>query len=281
MDRFLVIEQLSSDPRKEIKSIYLINFKTLEYIRMLSKNTVKFIKSLHQKKFRIQENHFFVEGEKSVIEVLNSDFEVSLLLVTDSFYQIHLNTLQNYKGELIQVTQHQLEAIGQYQSNDSALAVVKMKSNSYFDLPFGKLAIALDDVRDPGNLGTIIRIADWYGIHHLVFSVQTADFYNPKVIQASMGSFTRVNFFYDNLTDVFDKWKVPVYGAFLDGLSIHTLENPAPGVILMGNESKGISPELESKVTQKITIPGFGKAESLNVAIATAIMTDNFKRLIP
>jgi TrmH family RNA methyltransferase len=258
-----------------------MNFKTLDYIQMLSKNTVKFIKSLHQKKFRNQENHFFVEGEKSVLEVLSSDFEVSLLLVTDLFCQSHLESIQKYKGELIQVTQNQLEGLGQYQSNDSALAVVKMKSNSYFDLPLGQMAIALDDVRDPGNLGTIIRIADWYGIHHLVFSPQTAEFYNPKVIQASMGSFTRVNFFYDNLIDVFDKWKVPIYGAFLDGLSIHTLENPAPGVILMGNESKGISPELEVKVTQKVTIPGFGKAESLNVAIATAILTDNFKRLIP
>lgn len=247
---------------------------------MLSKNTVKFIKSLHLKKIRNQENHFFVEGDKSVCEVINSDFHVSLLLVTEKFYNNQTDILQKYRGEIIQVSQNQLEELGQYQSNDSALAVVKMKSNTYFDLPPGVMAIALDDVRDPGNLGTIIRIADWYGINHLVFSPKTAEFYNPKVIQSSMGSFTRVNFFYEDLAHVFDRWKVPVYGAFLSGMSIHTISKPVAGVILMGNESNGISAELETKVTQKLTIPSFGKAESLNVSIATAIFLDNFKRLL-
>ena len=251
-----------------------------ESIRMLSKNTVKFIKSLHQKKFRNEENQFFVEGEKSVLEVLNSDFLVKLLLATKSFLNKHSSILQKYKGELVEITQIQLESLGQYQSNDSAIAIVEMKSISWFDVPKGEMAIALDDVRDPGNLGTIIRIADWYGIRHLVFSPQTAEFYNPKVIQASMGSFTRVQFFYEDLSTVFDRWKVPVYGAFLDGKNLHTLDKPLPGVILMGNESKGISPELEKIVTQKVTIPGFGQAESLNVAIATAILCDNFKRMI-
>lgn len=226
------------------------------------------------------ENQFFVEGEKSVLEVLNSDFLVKLLLVTKPFLEQHASILRKYKGELIEVDQKQLESLGQYQSNDSAIAVVEMKPNSWFDLPTGELAIALDDIRDPGNLGTIIRIADWYGIKHLVFSPQTAEFYNPKVIQASMGSFTRVHFFYEDLSSVFDRWKVPVYGAFLEGKNLHSFEKPAPGVILMGNESKGISPELEKKVTQKVTIPGFGQAESLNVAIATAILCDNFKRMI-
>lgn len=247
---------------------------------MLSKNTVKFIKSLHLKKFRNQENHFFVEGEKSVCEVIKSDFQVAILLVTDIFCNNHANILQNYSGDIIQVTQNQLEGLGQYQSNDSALAVVRMKSNSYFDLPAGAMAIALDDVRDPGNLGTIIRIADWYGINHLVFSPQTAEFYNPKVIQSSMGSFTRVNFFYEELNQVFDRWKVPVYGAFLTGQPIHTLSKPVAGVILMGNESNGISAECEMKVSQKLTIPRFGEAESLNVSVATAILADNFKRLL-
>ena len=179
------------------------------------------------------------------------------------------------------MTQNQLEGLGQYQSNDSALAVVKMKSNERFNFPTGKLVIGLDDVRDPGNLGTIIRIADWYGISHLVFSSQTADFYNPKVIQASMGSFTRVNFFYGELGEIFSKWEVPIYGAFLDGINIHQMNSIQPGVILMGNESKGISSTLENFVSQKVTIPTFGSAESLNVAIATAIICDNFKRLLP
>ncbi|HSF54103.1 MAG TPA: RNA methyltransferase [Algoriphagus sp.] len=247
---------------------------------MLSKNTVKFIKSLHQKKYRSECGQFFVEGEKSVLEVLQSDFLVDLLLVTESFEKRNFRILNSFQGEVIRVTQNQLEQLGQFQSNDSALAVVQMKPNTAFTPENDELIIALDDVRDPGNLGTIIRIADWYGIQKLVFSPQTAEFYNPKVIQATMGSFTRVKFFYEDLDTVFDKWKLPVYGAFLGGENIHKLPKPAPGILLMGNESKGISPEMEKRVTQKVTIPGFGQAESLNVAIATAILCDNFKRLM-
>lgn len=251
-----------------------------ESIRMLSKNTVKFIKSLHQKKFRTQEQQFFVEGEKSVLEVLDSDFEVELLVATDTFLNPHLKLIKSKKVQHILASQKQLESLGQYQSNDSAIAIVRMKANQSFDIGKEELVIALDDVRDPGNLGTIIRIADWYGINKIVLSPQSADFYNPKVIQASMGSFTRVEFFYEELSVVFDRWKKPVYGAYLNGKNIHTLSKVEPGIILMGNESKGISDELESYVTDKMTIPGFGQAESLNVAIATAILCDNFKRLI-
>ncbi|MEB2775180.1 RNA methyltransferase [Algoriphagus sp. D3-2-R+10] len=246
---------------------------------MLSKNTVKFIKSLHQKKFRNQEQKFFVEGEKSVLEVLTSDFRVELLVATESFSEKNRTLINDSNAQVILATQNQLENLGQYQSNDSALAVIHMKSNSPFDFPDGNFVIALDDVRDPGNLGTIIRIADWYGIKNLVFSTQTADFYNPKVIQSSMGSFTRINFFYADLKDVFQQWDVPVYGAFLDGESVHEIKKISSGVILMGNESNGISCDLEKVVTNKVTIPGFGQAESLNVAIATAILCDNFKRL--
>jgi TrmH family RNA methyltransferase len=247
---------------------------------MLSKNTVKFIKSLHQKKYRVAEGLFFVEGEKSVVEALKSDFLVDLLLVTENFEGRNSAILKAYKGELIRVTQGQLEQLGQYQSNDSALAVVRMKPNTSFVPSNHELIIALDDVRDPGNLGTIIRIADWYGIKKMVLSPQTAEFYNPKVIQATMGSFTRIQFFYENLDVVFSKWKLPVYGAFLEGDNVHELAKIEPGVILMGNESKGISPEIEKWVSKKVTIPGFGQAESLNVAIATAILCDNFKRLL-
>jgi TrmH family RNA methyltransferase len=247
---------------------------------MLSKNTVKFIKSLHQKKYRIESGRFFVEGEKSVLEVLQSDFVVDTLVVTEGFESRHAKILASFKGQLIPATQHQLEDLGQFQSNDSALAVVQMKNNAPF-VPEGEsLILALDDVRDPGNLGTIIRLADWYGINKLVFSVQTAEFYNPKVIQSTMGSFTRVKFFYADLTTVFEQWKLPVYGAFLGGQSIHELQNPSPGILLMGNESKGISRSLEPYVSKRVTIPGFGHAESLNVAIATAILCDNFKRLM-
>jgi len=247
---------------------------------MLSKNTVKFIKSLHQKKYRTESGQFFVEGEKSVLEVLDSDFSVEMLLMTDSFEQKNFQKLKSFRGEKFLVTKGQLEQVGQYQSNDSALAVVAMKPNASFVPQKDELVIALDDVRDPGNLGTIIRIADWYGIKKLVFSPQTAEFYNPKVIQATMGSFTRVQFYYEDLGKVFSDWKLPIYGAFLGGENVHELKEIKPGVILMGNESNGISPQIGQLVTQRVTIPGFGQAESLNVAIATAILCDNFKRLL-
>lgn len=247
---------------------------------MLSKNTVKFIKSLHQKKYRSESGKFFVEGNKSVLEVLQSDFLVDLLLVTSSFEEKNFKLLKSFEGEVITVTQNQLEQVGQYQSNDSALAVVQMNANTSFEPEIDELILGLDDIRDPGNLGTIIRVADWYGIKKLVFSPQTAEFYNPKVIQATMGSFTRVQFFYEELGEVFNRWNLPIYGAFLGGENIHQMGKPAPGVLLMGNEAKGISPEMEKIVTKKITIPGFGNAESLNVAIATAILCDNFKRLM-
>ena len=247
---------------------------------MLSKNTVKFIKSLHQKKYRLESGKFFVEGEKSVVEVLQSSFTVDLLLVTQEFAAKHATLLSGKAFEVLFVTPNQLEQLGQYQSNDAALAVVQMKSNQAFLPEKGELILALDEVRDPGNLGTIIRIADWYGIKKLIFSSHTAEFYNPKVIQSSMGSFTRVQFYYGDLAQAFQEWKLPVYGAFLEGESIHELTNPTPGVLLLGNESQGISKEVEKWVSSKITIPSFGKAESLNVAIATAIFCDNFKRLV-
>ena len=247
---------------------------------MLSKNTVKFIKSLHQKKYRIEAGKFFVEGEKSVVEVLQSSFTVDLLLVTQEFATKHAALLSGKAFEVLFVTPNQLEQLGQYQSNDAALAVVQMKANQAFLPEKGELILALDEVRDPGNLGTIIRIADWYGIKKLIFSTHTAEFYNPKVIQSSMGSFTRVQFYYGDLAKAFQEWKLPVYGAFLEGESIHELTNPTPGVLLLGNESQGISKEVEKWVSSKITIPSFGKAESLNVAIATAIFCDNFKRLV-
>src|SRR5690606_15106813 len=132
--------------------------------------------------------------------------------------------------------------------------------------------------RDPGNLGTIIRIADWYGIKKLIFSEETADIYNPKVLNASMGSFTRISFFYTDLEEYLRGIPFPVYGAFLEGENLHRKNFKPEGIILMGNESNGISGKLASLVTDKLTIPPFGQAESLNVAVATAVICDNFRR---
>lgn len=245
---------------------------------MLSKNTLKFIKSLQQKKFRKEEQSFFVEGSKNVTELLLSDFEVSHVLCTQQFGNEHTKLLEGLNAAVFEVSQSTLESVGSFQSNDAALAVAKSKPNTPISLSLEEWAIALDDVKDPGNLGTIIRIADWYGIQKLFLSDESAEFYNPKVLHASMGSFTRVKIFYTDLHSVLKKMELPVYGAFLNGESIYETKFGSGGIILMGNESNGISKELELLVSRKITIPRFGHAESLNVAVATAIICDNIKR---
>ena len=155
---------------------------------MLSKNTVKFIKSLHQKKYRFESGKFFVEGEKSVVEVLQSDFLVDLLLVTEDFAGKHASLLRAFQGEVLVVTAGQLEQVGQYQSNDAALAVVQMKPNTSFTPGAGELILALDEVRDPGNLGTIIRIADWYGI-------KKNDFFITRFTYQSVSNYISSNSF--------------------------------------------------------------------------------------
>lgn len=245
---------------------------------MLSKNTLKFIKSLQQKKFRKQEHAFFVEGSKNVTELLDSDFEITHILYTEKFADDNPHALKRFKGESFLVTQNVLQSAGSFQTNDSALAVAKIKENHVPTISKNDLILALDDVRDPGNLGTIIRIADWYGIKNIVCSSESADFYNPKVLNSSMGSFTRVNVSYTDIYKFLLQVKSPIYGAFLDGKSIHQSKFSPSGVIVMGNESYGISDQVGSLVTERITIPRFGNAESLNVAIATAIICDNFKR---
>ena len=248
---------------------------------MLSKNTVKFIKSLHQKKFRKQESAFFVEGAKNVTELLLSNYTVSHLLCTEKYLEENASLLTGFSGIKVDVKPKELASLGTFSSNDQALAVAKIKENKPLTLGNDHLILALDDVRDPGNLGTIIRIADWYGIEKILLSKNTADVYNPKVLNASMGSFTRLSFEYVDLLEKLTASKLPVYGAFLEGKNVHHLEKMSTGILLMGNESNGISGQLEKIVTQKLTIPAFGEAESLNVAIATAVLCDNLKRNMP
>lgn len=245
---------------------------------MPSKNTVKFIKSLQLKKFRKQENAFFVEGNKNVTELLESDFMVTHLLYTSKFETLHTDLVASFGGEKYAVLPQLLASMGSFVSNDSALAVARMKDNKPISVEPGELVLALDDINDPGNLGTILRIGDWYGIKKMIFSPHTADFYNPKVLHASMGSFTRMTFVYTDLALFIRDANVPVYGAFLHGENIHKAVLKSEGIILMGNESSGISKELERLVSHKLTIPSFGAAESLNVGVATAVICDNFRR---
>jgi TrmH family RNA methyltransferase len=241
---------------------------------MLSKARIKLIRSLQIKKYRQQEQLFVVEGAKSVAELLKSDFVIELVAGTGEY----LSTIDKPASMLFEVQQKELESLGLFQTNESALAVARMKPNESFKPTPGEFVLALDDIRDPGNLGTIVRTADWFGISRIVASNETADVYNSKVISATMGSFTRVQIFYTELETFLPTVSTRLFGAFLDGQDVHHVDFKGGGVIVIGNEARGISEAVGRCVTDKITIPRYGNAESLNAAIATAVICDNLRR---
>ncbi len=247
---------------------------------MLSKNQIKYYKSLQIKKFRQIHQSFTVEGAKSVTELLTSDFEVELVAVTQEFRSAHSSILEATDVQIVTATANDLAQIGSYQSNNACVAIAKTKENVFIDAAGKEFVIVLDDIRDPGNLGTIIRIADWYGFNKIVCSETTTDFYNPKVIAASMGSFTRIRIYYSNLTDYFEKASpAPITGTFLDGTSLYDYSFSASGgYLVLGNEANGISDEVAALVTGRVSIPRFGGAESLNAGIAAAVICDNIRR---
>jgi TrmH family RNA methyltransferase len=247
---------------------------------MFTKSQANIIKSLADKKNRQKTGLFLVEGEKSVVETLQSNFEIKTLITTKSFYSKYqkiINT-KNVNCELVEAGE--IEKVSSLDSNDSVLAVVKQKDMPVLDFKItgDEIILALDNVRDPGNLGTIIRIADWYGIKKIIASIGTVDLYNPKVISATKGSFTRVQVFYADLKSFLSNVNTPILGAFMTGENAHNFKFPNGGILVMGNESNGIDKEIESLVTNKINIPAYGKTESLNVSIATAVLLDNWKR---
>ncbi|HVD98800.1 MAG TPA: RNA methyltransferase [Cytophagaceae bacterium] len=245
---------------------------------MFSKNKAKFIKSLQIKKFRTEYKQFLTEGAKSVLELANSDFVIHDLLVTERFYGEHELLLKKLSVKAEIISEKELSSISSFTTNNAGLAVASMKENKPLSIQQNEYALILDDIKDPGNLGTIVRIADWYGIGNIICSETTADFYNPKVIASSMGSFTRIKVYYCPLPDFLSKNTMPVYAADLEGKDVHHFSFAKGGYILMGNESEGISKEITKYITDKIHIPRYGQAESLNVAIASAIIIDNLKR---
>ncbi len=242
---------------------------------MITKSVLKFIKSLQLKKNRIEHQRFLVEGVKSVRELLNSDIEVDTIVATSDFIRENRNDFD--PGLITEIKATDINAIGSFKNNNSVIAIAKIPMSLEVSISNDEYVLALDDVRDPGNLGTIIRIADWYGITQIIASPTTADFYNPKVISASMGSFARVKMQYVDLASKLESYQGEIYGALMDGISIHQQYFGSGGVIVMGNESVGISKEVESILTNRITIPKFGEAESLNVGIATAIICDRLR----
>ncbi|CAM3834927.1 RNA methyltransferase [Flavobacterium cucumis] len=240
---------------------------------MVSKSQIKLITSLQQKKYRKQEQLFIAEGIKVVQELLHSNFELLDLYTTKQDF------LTVQKDKVHAITADELKKISALTTPNTCLAV--------FKIPKAKerveegLIIALDDVRDPGNLGTIIRLCDWFGVATLFCSEESVDVYNPKVVQATMGSISRVNVMYGNLETFLLQSKLPVFGTFMDGKSIYQEKLPKEGIIVMGNEANGISSAVEKLVTKRIAIPRFGNlqvTESLNVATATAIILSEFKR---
>jgi TrmH family RNA methyltransferase len=244
---------------------------------MISKAKSKFIKSLQIKKYRKQEQCFLAEGRKSILELLNSDFELVMLVATREF-------LQQYTGlipktiEVLEVDMKELQGLGEFQSNDTGIAVARIKPNKPLTIDSNEFALVLDDIRDPGNLGTIIRTADWYGVDKIIASAECAEIYNPKVISATMGSFTRVQIFYTDLAGYLAQFRYEVFGTYLEGENIHSVKFGKGGLIVIGNESNGISMDVGKYISKRITIPKVGRAESLNAAIATAIVLDNLRR---
>ncbi|WP_019616477.1 RNA methyltransferase [Psychromonas ossibalaenae] len=247
---------------------------------MISKNQLKLIHALEQKKQRKKHGLFLVQGEKNVGELFNSDFTVKQIFATSTYINENNKLLaeKDLVAMTVEATEEELKKAGTLVSNNSVIAVVECKQSEAPQIRGNELILVLDQVGDPGNLGTIIRVADWYGIEQVVCSPDCADFYNPKVIAASMGSFARVKVSFTDLTEYLSKQSKPVYGAFLEGENIHKTQLAKSAFIVMGSESHGISDEIAKFITDKITIPSFGQAESLNVAMATGIILDNFKR---
>lgn len=238
---------------------------------MLSKNEIKFINRLGLKKYRLQEGSFVVEGIKTINELLQSKFKLQHLYTTKSF---------NINAKLERViTESDLRRISFLKNPNIALAVFKIPENHSIDEQ--NLIVATDDVRDPGNLGTIIRLCDWFGVKDIVCSKHTVDCFNPKVLQATMGSIARVNITYLDLESFLNRTKLPVFGALLDGENVYKCQLPESAILLMGNEANGISETTKKHVDKAITIPRFGAlkaAESLNVATASAILLSEFRR---
>lgn len=239
---------------------------------MLVKSQLKLIRSLQQKKYRNQHGLFFVEGKKTIEELLASNLKPYKIFYVDT------ETFDAAEDIVEKIALAELKQMSCLKNPPGVLGVFYFKQNTTID--FSNWIVALDDVRDPGNLGTIIRMCDWFGISQIVCSNNTVDCYNPKVLQATMGSIARVNISYIELNSFLQHVDIPIYGAFMDGASVYKTKLPKKGILVMGNEANGISKEVSDLISQEISIPQFGEitTESLNVATATAILLNEVRR---
>lgn len=247
---------------------------------MISKNKIKFIRSLEQKKFRKENGVFLAEGNKLVSD-LSDFFKCKILVATQQWLDSNRNIIADEK---IYVEKDELSRVSLLKTPQDVLAVFEIPSYTLsMDCPRNELCLALDDVQDPGNLGTIIRIADWFGIKNIYCSHGTADAFSPKTVQATMGALARVKLHYCNIKELISSLNdVPVFGTFLDGDSIYNNTLSSDGLIVMGNEGNGISKEVAELINRRILIPNYPQGnettDSLNVAVATAIVCSEFRR---
>ncbi|MFI3268128.1 MAG: RNA methyltransferase [Rikenellaceae bacterium] len=246
---------------------------------MFSKAKVSYINSLGDKKHRNKHNVFIVEGEKMSEDVIKSAYKIEEIFYTDKLSD--RIDLFEVNCEKTCIDFSQMNKISQLKTPSTILMVVIIPEKQNLNISDSELTIVLDGVQDPGNLGTIIRVADWFGIKNIFCSEDSADVYNPKVVQATMGAITRVNVNYCELTNLLNNTNLPIFGTFLDGENIYSKTLPEFGVIIMGNEGKGVSKEVAKLVTEKLYIPPFPQneecVESLNVSIATAITLSEFR----
>lgn len=244
---------------------------------MLNKSEVKYIQSLSQKKFRDQEGVYLVEGPKIVGEALAAQhLKVKKLYALKEWLELNGELCKNVDCEA--VADFELEKISQLKTPNQVLAIVVMPGSEHFKFVKDQPGLVLDGIQDPGNLGTIIRIADWFGVQQVICSGDCADAYNSKVVQSTMGSIFRVKLLYTDLEQWLDQQQgLILYGAALDGTPLKKLPAISSGLVIIGNESRGIRPGVMERVTQKITIEKWGDAESLNAAVATGIILSHLR----
>lgn len=240
---------------------------------MFTKAQNKYIRSLTQQKYRKEHQVFVAEGVKIAGEWLMSDEDIQIIVATPAWEESHRELLLKHPGaELYIVREHELEAISGLKTANQVLLVVKQPAAPDIRTIGRDWCLALDDIGDPGNMGTIIRIADWFGIRHVIASPGSVDFYNPKVIQAAMGSHLRVNLYSAELGTFVSGSNLPLLVATLHGDNVYNISPPDAGIIMIGNESRGISEALIAKAGYKVTIPSKGGAESLNAAVSAGIL---------
>jgi TrmH family RNA methyltransferase len=242
---------------------------------MVSDKQIKIIKSLKLKKNRIKHNLFVAEGDKTILELILADFKIN------SLYSINTN-IEGIDNSVVQLSKSELNKMSNLSNPKNSLGVFEIPKSKNID--YNKLIIGLDNVSDPGNLGTIIRLCDWFGVEDLICSFETVDCYNPKVVQASMGSISRVNITYLDLQKTIEKNSFKTYGTYMHGDSLYDIDEIQQGLVLFGNEANGINPNLSKFIDKRLSIPRFGKlkkTESLNVANALSIvLSENARKSI-